>query len=236
MAEQVGRHQLILFDIDGTLIHTGGAGGKALSRAFAETCRIENAFQDIPLPGRTDAVILADALARNGVDADPALLDRFQATYFGFLEDELRRMPAGARVLPGVVRVLTLLRDRPDTTVGLLTGNYSTAARLKLSHFGIWSFFLFGAFGEDAGDRDGLVAVAVERGLAAGMPPVGPGGVVVVGDTPLDVACGRANGARTVGVATGGAPSLELADAGADLVLEDLSDPPPFLEFLDRNR
>jgi phosphoglycolate phosphatase-like HAD superfamily hydrolase len=230
-----GRHQLILFDIDGTLVHTGGAGGKAMSRAFAETCRVENGFDGVPLAGRTDPLILADALARCGLSPDAERLEAFQATYFRLLADELERMPGSARVLPGVESLLAALTSRPATTIALLTGNYSTAARLKLTRFGLWSYFPFGAFGEDAGRREGLVAVAVERGRTRGMPEVAARDIVVIGDTPLDVACGRANGARTIAVATGGTPAAALAGAGADLVLDDLGDGARALDFLDRS-
>jgi phosphoglycolate phosphatase-like HAD superfamily hydrolase len=226
--------QLVLFDIDGTLIHTGGAGGRALSQALVRTCGIENGFDGIPLAGRTDTAILADVLAKAGLEADPALVGRFQSTYYELLKEELGRLPPSARVLPGVEVLLDRLARRPATTIALLTGNYSTAARLKLTRFGLWSYFAVGAFGEDAGSREGLVAVAVERALACGMPPVGARDIAVVGDTPLDVACGRANGARTIAVATGGTPAPQLAAAGADLVVEDFSDPEPVLAFLDR--
>jgi phosphoglycolate phosphatase len=233
MSTRAGRHQLILFDIDGTLIHTGGAGGRAMSRAFADTCRVQNGFEGIPLPGRTDATILAEAFAKYGLTSDPALIDRFQSTYCTFLADELGRMPATARVLPGVEVLLARLRERPFTTIALLTGNYSAAARLKLAHFGLWAYFASGAFGDDAANREGLVAVAVARARALGMPAVANRDVVVVGDTPLDVACGRANGARTIAVATGGTPAGQLAQSGADLVLDDLGDPEPVLAFLE---
>lgn len=230
-----GRHQLILFDVDGTLILTGGAGSQAMSRAFATTCRVENGFEGIPFAGRTDTVILADALARCGLEADAALLGRFRSTYYRFLEEELRRRPESAGLLPGVRELLDRLVCRSSLTIALLTGNYSTAARLKLTRFGIWPYFPFGAFSEDADDREGLVAVAVERARVRGVPPVAAGDVVVVGDTPLDVACGKANGARTVGVATGAATADRLTEAGADLVLDNLADVEPFLAFLDRH-
>ncbi len=233
MPDRAGRHELILFDIDGTLIHTGGAGGKAMSRAFSDACSVENGFAGIPLQGRTDAMILADAFARHGLGDDAALLDRFRATYYRFLGEELERMAPAARVLPGVGHLLERLAGRPSATIGLLTGNYSTAARLKLTHFGIWSQFRLGAFGEDAGNREGLVAVAIARAREQGMPPVSPDDVVIVGDTPLDVACGRANGARTIAVATGGTPFEQLLDSGADLVLNDLTEEERFFAFLD---
>jgi phosphoglycolate phosphatase len=204
-----------------------------MTRAFAETCEIENAFDGIPLPGRTDSMILGDALARCGLSGQAGVIERFQATYYRVLADELGRLAPTARVLPGVEALLPRLAARPSTTLALLTGNFSPAAQLKLTHFGIWSWFAFGAFGEDAPDRNGLVAVAVARGRANGLSAILPSDVVVIGDTPLDVECGRVNGARTLAVATGGTPAGRLAEAGADLVLDDLSDTDRVLAFLD---
>jgi phosphoglycolate phosphatase-like HAD superfamily hydrolase len=224
MPEDRSRHQLILFDIDGTLIYTGGAGGRAMSRAFGEVCCVDDGFAGIPMPGRTDPVILADAFARLPLPPDSRLAERFQQTYLRCLTDELADLPAAAGVLPGVFDLLRALEKRPDTTIALLTGNYAAAARLKLARFGLWQHFAAGAFGEDAADRPGLVDVAIARATAHGMPPVAAADVVVIGDTPLDVSCGKANGNRTVAVATGNYGVDELQDTGADAVVRDLSD------------
>jgi phosphoglycolate phosphatase-like HAD superfamily hydrolase len=227
------QHQLILFDIDGTLINTGGAGERAMSRAFADVCHVENGFEGVPFPGRTDPAILADVLGRHGLDPAGEIVDRFRAVYYQRLVEELARPLAAARILPGVVDLLGALVRRPRTTVSLLTGNYSQSARLKLEHFGLWRYFQGGAFGEDAANRPGLVPVAVVRAAALGAPPARPRDVVVVGDTPLDVATGLLNGGRSIAVATGSFDAATLADAGADLVLEDLTAIDAFLDALD---
>jgi len=214
----------VLFDIDGTLIHTGGAGSRAMTRAFAEACGIENGLEGIPVPGRTDTIILAEACARWGLDGGEAFVARFQQVYFRCLSEELQGLPESVPgVLPGVTALLDSLASTNAFTLGLLTGNYVTSARLKLERFGLWAYFPFGAFGGDAAERDRLVAVAIERGRNAGMQEVAARDVVIVGDTPLDVVCGHVNGARALAVATGSFDVAELRSAGADYVVPDLS-------------
>ncbi len=228
-----GPHRLILFDIDATLIYTGGAGRRAMTRAFVETFGVENAFDGVPLPGRTDPEILGDAMARCSLNGRADLVAAFRAAYFRCLGDELGRLPPSARVLPGVDVLLRRLAARAFLTTGLLTGNYSDTAELKLSRFGLWRWFRCGAYGEDAVDRPGLVPVARRRADQIGRPVVAPADVIIVGDTPLDIECGKANGARTVAVATGGTPVAALAEAGADLAMDDLSDWGRFVEFVE---
>lgn len=226
------RHTLVLFDIDGTLIWTGGAGSRAMARAFHLWSGIDNGLDGVAIPGRTDTIILADVLARHGLVADEAGLADLLSTYFSCLSRELGCLPATTAPLPGVVGLLEALRARPEVTVALLTGNHSRGARLKLERFGLCHYFASGAFGEDAADRNELVPIAVARACAQGTPDLAPHEVVVVGDTPLDVACGRANGARTLAVATGGFDMLALEGAGADLVVRDLSDTQAVLRWL----
>ena len=225
---------LLLFDIDGTLIVTGGAGVRGMSRAFESVFHVRCAFDGISMPGRTDPRILADALARCRVDADAAAIRRFRDRYQLDLVDELRQ-PSARRplMMPGVRELLDALAGRPDVFLALLTGNYSEAARIKLDHFGLWEYFRCGAFGEDAQERSELVAVAVERARAYGMPPVGPRHVLVVGDTPRDVACALAAGVRPIAVATGGYGTAELEACGAETVFENLSETVAFLRLVD---
>ncbi len=225
---------LILFDIDGTLILTGGAGTRGMTRAFLDVFQVANAFRDIPMPGRTDPLILADAIARAGIRTDDDLLARFADRYAACLVEELRADVPGKRVMPGVRTLLERLHERPDVFLALLTGNYQIAARLKLQYFGLWDYFRCGAFGEDAPTRDGLVPVAMARARACGAPAVSPREVLVVGDTPLDVACARAGGATAVAVATGGCDAATLRGAGADVVFETLADTDAFLALLDK--
>jgi phosphoglycolate phosphatase-like HAD superfamily hydrolase len=229
-----GRHRLVLFDIDGTLIWTGGAGSRALTRAFDEWAGIPDGLDGIPVPGRTDTIIFADLLRRHGLGASRPALDALQDTYFRCLAEELSALPVDVDPLPGVVALLDALAAESRMSTALLTGNHARGARLKLERYGLWHYFPFGAFGEDAADRNDLVPVALERAAAAGVPPVSPRDVVIVGDTPLDVACGRAHGASTIGVATGGCAEGALTGAGADLVLANLADTAAIVEWLSR--
>jgi phosphoglycolate phosphatase len=204
-----------------------------MTRAFAEACGIENGFDGVPVPGRTDTIILSDACAKWGLDADPAFVGGFQQIYYRCLSEELSRLPATvAGVLPGVVSLLDTLADLDAFTVGLLTGNYIVSARLKLERFDLWRYFSFGAFGGDAPERERLVEVAVERARAAGMSDVRPSDVVIVGDTPLDIACGHANAARVLAVATGSFGVESLCAAGADYAVPDLSDTAAIVAWL----
>jgi phosphoglycolate phosphatase-like HAD superfamily hydrolase len=205
-----------------------------MTRAFAQACRIDNGFEGIPVPGRTDTIILADALAKWGVEARPELLSSFRQTYIDCLADELSRLaPDVPGVLPGVTGLLDALSQRNRFHVGLLTGNYAATARLKLERFGLWNRFAFGAFGDDDAERPRLVAVGLRRAAEHGCSALRGEDVVVVGDTPLDVECGRANGARTLAVATGSYSVEALEAAGADLAVQDLSDTARLVEWLE---
>jgi phosphoglycolate phosphatase-like HAD superfamily hydrolase len=226
--------KLLLFDIDGTLILTGGAGSRGMTRAFEAVFGIPDAFEGIAMPGRTDPQIMADALARAGIRTDDNGLTRFRAEYRRTLADELARSSAHrALVMPGVRALLEVLMPRPDVFLALLTGNYSEAARIKLDYFGLWKYFRCGAFGEDAGKRSDLVAVAVTRAHAGGLLPSRRRNILVVGDTPLDVECALASGVRPIAVATGGYSADTLRASGAETVFRDLSDTGAFLRLVD---
>lgn len=214
---------VILFDIDGTLVLTGGAGGRAFSLAFEEIFGIRDAFAGIAMPGRTDAWILATAAEAHGIRPGAADLARFHSAYFLHLARELHRPGPRKGIMPGVTALLDALAGRSDAYLALLTGNYQTSARLKLEYFDLWRYFRCGAFGDDAIDRNGLLPRAVALIGARGGPAVAASQCVVVGDTPLDVGCAAAGGARSVAVATGGHGVDELKAAGADVVFEDLS-------------
>lgn len=225
---------LVLFDIDGTLLLTGGAGRRSLDRAFQTVFGVESAFDGVRLAGRTDPALLADALARAGVTARDGDAERFRDLYLETLADELRRPPADGAddwtnwrtfrgVFPGVREVLAALSARRDVFAGLLTGNYSAGARIKLAHFGLSDHFRCGAFGEDAPERWQLVQVARARAESAGSGPVDGHDIWIVGDTPLDVAAARRAGVRSLAVATGGYGTERLAEAGADVVVPVLT-------------
>ena len=216
---------LILFDIDGTLVLTGGAGGRAMTMAFDEVFAVPNAFEGIPMAGRTDAWILNDAAAVHGVPQDSPDLARFRAAYLRHLAIELEK-PGVARkgLMPGVRELLDALAPRDDVYLALLTGNYEAGARIKLEYFDLWRYFPCGAFGDDAPHRNVLVPKALTRVEACGGLTFSPADAVVIGDTPLDVGCAAFAGARSLAVATGHHSVDELRDAGADFVLQDLSD------------
>lgn len=217
--------QLVLFDIDGTLVLTGGAGKRGMTRAFEALFGVADAFATIPLAGRTDTSILADALERYGVPFTARDISAFRVRYLECLREEVAQTTAGKQVLPGILPLLRALEMSPEAFLGLLTGNYAEAAEVKLGHFNLWRYFRCGAFGEDAHDRNHLVPIALDRARACGLPSaIEADRVVVVGDTPRDVACAHAHGARIVAVATGEYSADQLIDAGADVVFEDFSD------------
>jgi phosphoglycolate phosphatase len=222
--------QLVLFDIDGTLVLTGGAGKRGMTRAFESLFGIPDAFAAISLAGRTDTSILEDALARHGVPFTSKDIAAFRSRYLDCLRQEVAQTTAGKQVLPGILPLLSVLDTSSQSFLGLLTGNYAEAAEVKLGHFDLWRYFRCGAFGEDAHDRNHLVPIALDRARACGLPfDIDADRVVVVGDTPRDVACAHAHGARIVAVATGEYSAGELREAGAEVVFEDLSDTPAVL-------
>jgi phosphoglycolate phosphatase-like HAD superfamily hydrolase len=213
--------QALLFDIDGTLIHTAGSGKAALQIAFAEVF-------DRPLPeeidmvGRTDRGILADLFRRHGIEDTLVNWERWCTAYVRHLVEELP-LRAG-RILPGVVSLLEQLARRGDTALGLLTGNASQGARIKLEHFGLGHHFRFGGFGDWQPERNGVAAealAAARRFVGQDLPAAR---VWVIGDTPLDVQCARHIGAHAVAVSSGFAPRAELARAQPDLLLSSLEE------------
>lgn len=213
---------VLLFDIDGTLVLTGGAGGRAMSRAFEDLYGIPNGFEGVPFNGRTDTWILANAAKAHAIDAEA--LARFKPLYLSYLADELHKPGPRKGVMPGVGPLLEALSTRDDVFLALLTGNFEQGARLKLEHFDLWRFFACGAFGDTTHDRNGLLPEAIAQVIDCGGPAVDPERIVIIGDTPLDVGVALSGGARSIAVATGSHTSEELRASGADVVFEDLSD------------
>jgi phosphoglycolate phosphatase len=225
--------KLVLFDIDGTLVLTGGAGLRAMTRACEEIVGHADALDGIPVAGRTDWSILQDTLARLGKELDQALFSRLRDRYVTNLHGEIQQPGKGFNgALPGVSALLDALHPREDVFLGLLTGNFRDGARIKLQRFDLWRYFRCGAFGDDSPDRNALVPVALERATASGMPMLSTADVIVVGDTPHDVACAQAVGAVPVGVATGGFTSDQLRACGAAVVFETLEDVDAFRRLL----
>lgn len=226
--------KLVLFDIDGTLVLTGGAGLRAMNRACAELVGHADGLAGIPLAGRTDRVILSDAVGRLGRELDPELLAHLREAYLTHLADEIRRPGQGEKgIMPGIRALLETLSERADVFLGLLTGNFEEGARIKLEHFGLWRYFRCGAFADDAEDRNALVPFALQRARGCGLPDLGVEHILVVGDTPHDIACAHAVGAVAVGVATGSFTAEQLRESGADVVFDNLDDREAFLRLVD---
>lgn len=225
--------KLVLFDIDGTLVLTGGAGIRAMNRAGESVLGITSLLDGVPVAGRTDWIILHDAVRNIGRELDEALFQRLRDAHHAFLREEIEQPGQGVKaVMPGIRELLPVLESRPDVFLGLVTGNFEEAARIKLEHFGLWRYFRCGAFGDDSADRNALVPFAVERARGCGLDGVSFDDVLVVGDTPHDVACAHAVGARPVAVATGGYSVEALRDTGAQVVFADLRDTAAFLRLL----
>ena len=226
--------KLILFDIDGTLVLTGGAGIRAMNRAGEEVLGTSNLLDGIPVAGRTDWIILHDALKNAGHDLDQDLFGRMRDAHIRYLREEIVAPGEGIKdVMPGIRELLERLQTRDDAFLGLLTGNFEEAARIKLGHFDLWDYFRCGAFGDDAADRNALVPFAVDRARQCGFGTFDYADVVVIGDTPHDVACADAVGALPVAVATGNYSVDALRATGAPIVLQDLSDTDGFIRLID---
>ena len=225
--------KLVLFDIDGTLVLTGGAGMRAMNRACEEIIGHADALRDVPLSGRTDWIILHDTLSRIGHALEDRLFAQLRDSYLRHLTGEILEPGHGVKaVMPGVRDVLEALAARDHVFLGLLTGNFEQGARIKLEHFDLWRYFRCGAYGDDAADRNALVPFAVERARAHGLPVLPSDQIFVVGDTPNDVACALAVGAVPVAVATGSSSVDHLRASGASIVFSDLSDVSAALSIL----
>lgn len=209
---------ILLFDIDGTLLRTGGAGTQAMSRAFERLYGVADAFAAIDMGGRSDSWILQAALAQHGLPYEPAVREAFVRAYAEALAESLSL--SNGQILPGIPALLEALAD-PAVVRGLGTGNFRRTSLLKLRHFGLAEHFVDGGFGDDSVDRREILAAGVARLRAAAR---GDAAVVVIGDTTHDIAAAHAIGARAVGVATGRVSAAELAGAGAEVVLPDCAD------------
>ena len=218
---------VFLFDIDGTLIDSGGAGKASLDDAMCEEFRVERPAE-VHLHGCTDRSIARSLFESHGITDNRENFQRFCAAY-------LRRLPhwlqhKNGRILPGVCDLLAWLSQRDDVALGLLTGNVARGAQIKLEHFGLYDYFEFGGYGDVSPDRHEVARAALaaaQRDLQTRLPRDGhvdPNKTYVVGDTPHDIRCARAIGAREVAVSTGYYGPEELAAEDPHILLEDLGD------------
>lgn len=216
---------LILFDIDGTLLLSGRAGLRAMTRAFQHTFGISDAFAGESFGGRTDSYLVSKALTQAGLADTEENHQRFRHSYLPLLAEEIQHPGQGHKgLMPGARELLEALDEHDHLHLALLTGNYREAAEIKLQYFEIWDFFEWGAFSDDHHDRNELVPIAKARAETYDIPEAAIERVIVIGDTPHDIECARVAGAKSIAVATGGYTMKNLKDAGADEVLPDLSD------------
>jgi phosphoglycolate phosphatase len=223
---------VLFWDIDGTLLTTGKAGVPAWDTAVREVTGRDFELASIRIAGLTDFQIAVQTFKMIGVDPDEAMVRRLVRRYEELLPASLPLKQG--RVLPNVREILEQLESRVDVRSYLLTGNTRGGARAKLTHYRLMHFFPDGAFAEDAGDRATIAARALELAKRAG--PVADEAVFVIGDTPHDVQCANAIGARTVAVATGGYTVEELAAHHPWRVFAELPSVDEFLELIERGR
>lgn len=215
--------RLILFDIDGTLIRTGGAGVKAFESVFREVFGLENGTGNISFAGRTDAGLIREMMRNHSVDDTDENFDLFFEAYPKWLTHWLGEM--GGKICDGVDPFMKHCTARSGAPlIGLLTGNVRPGAEMKLRHFDIWDRFEFGAFGSDHENRNELAVIAWERGKDRVGADLKAEEILVVGDTPKDVECARAIGANVLAVTTGGATRVELSDVQPDWLVDSLDE------------
>lgn len=223
--------RVCFFDIDGTLIASGGAGQRAFAHVFSDLFGINQIANNVPFAGRSDKAITLDLLAAHDIEPTQDNWDRFREAYLTKLPETLSECEGG--VLPGVESLIQRLNDTPGVEIGLLTGNIERGAEAKLSHYNLWQHFNFGGFGDDHPSRDDIARSAVQAAsthLAAS--PNGDARFVVIGDTVHDITCARAIDAYAVAVRTGFTSLEELRAAGPDLAIETLEQAAPLVDWL----
>ncbi|MDB4989220.1 MAG: Hydrolase, haloacid dehalogenase-like family protein [Myxococcaceae bacterium] len=215
---------VLLFDIDGTLLLSGGAGRRSFERAFFAVTGSVDVLREFSFGGMTDHGIARLGLEKLALAVDAQTVERIFEHYLRALADELPRTPKFT-IMPGVHALIAKLTGQPNVALGLGTGNLKRGAEAKLRHAQLWDAFSFGGFGCDHEVRSELIRIGAERGAAALNVPRSECRVVVIGDTVRDVAAAHDNGAECIAVETGGVARTVLSDAGARAVYADLTDP-----------
>jgi phosphoglycolate phosphatase len=214
--------RLVLFDIDGTLLHTNALGLRAFDKAMQMHFSIRNGTDGLKFSGRTDLAIVREVFLKHGVQPSKENFELFFDEYAHWLAHLLADVQG--EVCPGVEKLIGALQALPQApAIGLLTGNIRLGAELKLRRFEIWDRFVTGAFADDHEDRNQIAMIAHQRGSRLLGEKLPGEHVVVIGDTPLDIACGRAIGAKVLAVATGGAKLAELELHRPDWAVADLT-------------
>ncbi len=222
--------KVCLFDIDGTLVNTNRAGKDAMIEAFLEVAELTELEHVLQVSGKTDRGIFAELFELHGRSLSEDAWRRFLERYLAGLSTNLPVRQG--LILEGVSALLAKLSQRDDVLLGLLTGNVERGAKLKLSHYGIHEYFAFGGFGDDHPDRDDVARAALKAAEDHVGHRIPPENVYVIGDTPNDVRCARAIGAKAVAVATGVYSEEQLKETQPDLLLTNLSDIEAVLKFI----
>jgi phosphoglycolate phosphatase-like HAD superfamily hydrolase len=226
--------RILFWDIDGTLLTTKRAGVFALEEAAREVCGASPDFTGLKTAGLTDHEIAVVVVRECDGGDSPETASALLRAYERHLPERLGWRQGAP--LPGVVEILDALRDRDDVVSMLLTGNTPAGAKAKLEHYGLARYFAGGAFCVDGDDRPGIARRALVVAAEHAGAPVDPDQTFVIGDTPADVRCGQAIGARTVAVASGSYGLEELSASDPWLALERLPDPDRFIELLALDR
>jgi phosphoglycolate phosphatase len=223
---------IVLFDIDGTLICTGGAGRVAFAHTFHELFGVDEIAANVGFAGRSDRAIAFELMEVHGIEPSLENWHRFTAAFLPHLE---RVLPLSkGNILPGVTELLDQLALVDHAAIGLLTGNIALGAKAKLTHFQLLDRFRFGGYGDDWTDRSDIAVAALKAARASLNGSTSSGSkVIVIGDTPADITCARAIDAYAVAVATGGATIDELRRAEPDLLVRDLTDTHELLRQID---
>jgi len=216
----------VLFDIDGTLLLTAGAGKQAFAAAFAELFDVQELSGDIPFAGRSDRAIALELMELHDVEPTAENWHQFVEVY---LRKLIQKLPqCVGKILPGVPRLLDALQSQDHVLVGLLTGNLRSGAVRKLSHYGLADHFKFGGFGDLWIDRNAIASEALEQARFQARGKLD--GVMVIGDTVHDIRCARSIGACAVAVPTGNTSADQLREEAPDILVKDLTEVEPLLD------
>lgn len=222
------KKKLVLYDIDGTLVSTGGAGTRSMNYAFHELFGIRDAFRYIPMAGKTDFQIMREGLKAHGLPYLDGNVEKMMNGYLEHLQKEINNN--NKHVMPGILESLEMLKNM-GMSLGLLTGNLEQGASIKLGAFGIDRYFLDGAYGSDDEDRDKLLPVAIKKFAAKGHD-FDAKDCIVIGDTPRDVQCAKVHGAQCIAVATGPYSKEDLLNTEADIVVDSMEDRDQYMSLI----
>ncbi len=220
-------NKLLLWDIDGTLIVSQGAGVRAMERAVVQRFGRPGDLRGIDWAGRTDTWITGEVLRQCGLPDSPENRHAYLEAYLAELPGELQAAPQG-HVLPGILELLEYYHRHPTVAQGLLTGNIRAGAELKLTHYRVWHYFAFGAFADDSPSRNELGPHALRRARERHAVDFAPENTFIIGDTPRDIECGKVIGAQTIAVATGKFTLAELQAHHPTAALADFADTAAF--------